>query len=390
MKRNVLARLGPRGQRPPATSRADPRPRLTVVAPSLGILGGQGVQAQALAQALAADGYRVTFVPINPSFPRGLRWLRRLPGARTILNEALFLPGLWRLRRADIVHVFSASYWSFLLGPAPAMLAGRLLGKRVLLNYRSGEADDHLTRWGPLVHPWLRLADEIVVPSEYLRTVFARHGYRVRAIRNLVDTSRFRYRERVPLRPRLLSTRNLEPYYRVDVTLQAFALLKARYADATLTIAGYGSEEEKLRRMAASLAGGSDIRFVGKADRSAMPGLYDEHDVFVNSSVVDNQPVSVLEALAAGLSVVSTDTGDIGAMVRSGETGLLVPRRDPAATAEAVAALLDNPDRALLMARRANQEARKYTWPAVRRQWAEVYRSSHPGGAQELAAAGPA
>lgn len=344
-----------------------------MVAPSLDILGGQGVQAQALAQALAAEGHTVEFVPIDPRFPAGLGRLRRLAYLRTVVNQALFLPSLRRLRGTDAVHVFSASYWSFLLSPTPAMIAGRLMRKRVVLNYRSGEADDHLTRWGVLVHPWLRLADEIVVPSEYLRTVFARHGFRVRVIQNVVDTSRFRYRERVPLRPRFLSTRNLEPYYRVDVTLQAFALLKSRYPEGTLTVVGYGSEEERLRRLAISL-GVSGIRFVGRVERAALPALYDEHDVFVNSSVLDNQPVSVLEAFAAGLPVVSTGVGDIPALVRSGETGLVVSPQDPRATADAVAELLESPDRARLMARRANQEVEKFTWPAVRSQWLAVYR----------------
>jgi glycosyltransferase involved in cell wall biosynthesis len=171
------------------------------------------------------------------------------------MNQALYLPSLLALRDADVVHIFSASYWSFLLAPGPAMLVARLRGKRVVLNYHSGEAEDHLMRWGALIHPWLRLVDEIVVPSEYLQAVFARHGYQARVIRNIVDTSRFRYRERAPLRLRLLSTRNFEPHYRVDTTLEAFALLKAAYPEATLTLAGYGSEETRLRRLAATPTG---------------------------------------------------------------------------------------------------------------------------------------
>ena len=143
--------------------------RIAVVAPTLEILGGQGVQARALVDGLRSDGWDVRLIPINPSFPPGLRWIRRRRYLRTILNQVLYLPGLYRLVRADIVHVFSASYWSFLLAPAPALLAARLLGKRVVLHYHSGEADDHLGRWGRLVHPWLRLAHEIVVPSDYLR-----------------------------------------------------------------------------------------------------------------------------------------------------------------------------------------------------------------------------
>src|SRR5207245_11080245 len=112
-------------------------------------------------------------------------------------------PTVVALRRADVVHIFSASYWSFVLAPRPAILAARSFRKRVVLHYRSGEAQDHLERWGPLVHPWLRLVDEIVVPGEYLRGVFARYGYRARVIHNVVDTSPFRDRSgrHAPPRP---------------------------------------------------------------------------------------------------------------------------------------------------------------------------------------------
>jgi glycosyltransferase involved in cell wall biosynthesis len=348
------------------------RPRIALIAASLEILGGQGVQAHALAGNLRNEGYEVTFIPINPRFPWGLQWLRRYPYARTLLNQLLYLPSLLRLRQSDVAHVFSASYWSFLLAPVPAILVARGLGKRVVLHYHSGEAEDHLGQWGMLVHPWLRWVDRIVVPSEYLRSVFARYGYRAHVIRNVVDASRFPYRERAPLRPRLLSTRNLDPHYKAENTLEAFAVLRTRYPNATLTVAGYGSEEDRLRRLAASL-GSDGIHFVGRVEPTAMPNLYEEADIFVNSSVVDNQPVSVLEAFAAGLPVVSTGTGDLAAMVRDGETGLIVPPGDPVAMAKAVGSLLEDPDHALLLARRARQEVTKYTWSQVREAWTAVY-----------------
>jgi len=243
---------------------------------------------------------------------------------------------------------------------------------RIVLHYHSGVAEDHLAKWGALVHPWLRMVDAIVVPSVYLRNVFSRHGYRALVIPNVVDTSRFCYRERSPLRPHLLSVRNLESFYRVDNTLRAFALLKAQYPKATLTIAGYGREEGRLRRLAASL-GNDGIRFVGRVSPGDMPGLYGEAGIFVNSSVVDNQPVSVLEAFASGLPVVSTGTGDIANLVRDGETGFLVPPDDPAAIVKAVTSLLDDPDRAVHIARRARQEVEQYTWARVREQWAALY-----------------
>ena len=346
--------------------------KVALITASLEILGGQGIQGAALAEGLRRDGAEVTLLPINPPFPRPFRRLRRLPYARTLLNQALYLPSLLRLRRCDVAHVFSASYWSFLLAPLPAMLAARLFGRRVVLHYHSGEASDHLARWGILVHPWLRLADEIVVPSEYLRAVFARHGHRARVIPNVVDAARFRYRERRPLRPRLLSIRNLEPHYRVDNTLRAFALLRERHPDATLTVAGYGGEEGRLRRLARDL-GERGIVFAGRVEPPGVPDLYDRSDIFVNSSVIDNQPVSVLEAFAAGLPVVSTPTGDIPALVRHGSTGLLAPPDDPAALARTIDGLLGSPERARTIARRARRQVEAYAWPGVRRAWASVY-----------------
>ncbi len=348
------------------------RTAVALIAPSVEMLGGHAVQARALADGLRSEGYDVFVVPINPAFPPGLRRLRRLRYARTIVNEVLYLSTLLRLRRADVVHIFSASYWSFVLAPLPAILVARGFGKRVVLNYHSGEAPDHLGRWGLLVHPWLRLVDQIVVPSDFLRAVFAGHRYQTRVIRNIVDTSRFAYRERRILRPRLLSTRNLEPHYRVDNTLEAFGRVRAHYPDATLTVAGYGSEEGRLRQLATSLGVGG-IRFVGRVEPEAMPRLYDEADIFLNSSVIDNQPVSVLEAFAAGLPVVSTGTGDLAALVRDGETGLVIPSNDPRRMTDAILTLLRNPERSVAIGRRARQEAEQYTWPRVRHEWATVY-----------------
>ena len=351
------------------------RPRVSLIAASLDILGGQGVQARSLVDALEGDGYDVTFLPINPSFPRGLRWVRRVPGLRTLLNQLIYVPSLVRIGTTDVVHVFSGSYWSFLLAPVPAMIAARLLGRRVVLHYHSGEADDHLTRWGILVHPWLRLAHDIVVPSDYLRGVFARHGYVARVIPNIVDVARFDDRPRRPFRPRLLSTRNLEPYYRIDLVIEAFARFKAVEPAATLTVAGYGSLEADLRRLAESMGGGA-VRFVGRVEPEAMPALCAEHDIFVNASTLDNQPLSILEAFAAGLPVVSSSAGDIPAMVRDGETGLLAPAGDAAALSERIVAAWRDPDATLERARRAKRETAKYSWRAVRDLWADVYSAT--------------
>jgi glycosyltransferase involved in cell wall biosynthesis len=212
----------------------------------------------------------------------------------------------------------------------------------------------------------------VVVPSEYLRQVFAGHGYQVRVIQNVVDALHFSYHERDPLGPHLLSSRNLEPHYGVDVILRAFALIKKAFPDGTLTIAGWGSQEAALRELAASL-GVDGVSFVGRQAPPAVAALYDRAHIFVNASTIDNQPVSVLEAFASGLPIVTTPTGDIGNMVSARHTGLLVPPDNPPALAAAVTELLKYPARARWMARCARRQVERYTWRVVRESWARVY-----------------
>jgi glycosyltransferase involved in cell wall biosynthesis len=346
--------------------------RIALVAPSLDILGGQGVQAHTLRQLLEREGYAVDFIPINPRFPRGAGCVRRVPYLRTIVNEALYAWSLRRLRGCDVVHVFAAAYWSFLLTVVPATAAARLFGKPLVLNYHSGEAGDHLARWGALVHPLLRAAGDLVVPSEYLRRVFARHGHRARVVPNALSFAGFTYRRRVPLRPRILSTRNLERHYGVGDVIEAFARVRRRRPDATLAVAGVGSEEPRLRALARERCP-EGVTFLGRVDPGEIPALCDRCDVYVNASLVDNQPLSILEAFAAGLPVVSTPTGDISSMIESGETGLLVPERDPGALAAAIESLLDDPERAARMARRAHERVQAHAWREVRQGWLQVY-----------------
>ncbi|HEX4899764.1 MAG TPA: glycosyltransferase, partial [Pyrinomonadaceae bacterium] len=146
------------------------------------------------------------FLPHNPRMPPGFRWLTRIKYVRTAVTTLLYWTLLLaRAWRYDILHIFSASYYSYALSVAPAILVAKLYGKKCILNYRSGEAEDHLKNWRITAIPTMRLADVIVVPSGYLIEVFARFGLKARAIHNIVELERFQYRERRPLRPVFLT-----------------------------------------------------------------------------------------------------------------------------------------------------------------------------------------
>jgi L-malate glycosyltransferase len=345
-------------------------PKIALVAPAVEASDRQAWQARWLAEHLRRDGYPVSCVPMEPFFDRGNGWVARF--LNTLLMECRYMPSLNRLAAADLVQVYSAPYWSFVLAPLPAIVRARRLGKPVVLCYDGREAADHLGQWGSWIHPWLKMVQEIVVPSRHLQTVFAGHGYRTRVIRNMIDKARFPYRPRIPLRPRLLSVGGLESHDGVEYTLVAFALIKTAFPDATLTIAGTGGQEGELEKLTRAL-GLDDVHFLGQVERHAMPTVYADADIFIHGASIDNQPLPLLEAMASGLPIVATGVGDIPDMLSDGFAGTLVPVADPGATAKSVTVLLEQPERASLMAHRAKQSVDRYTWSTVRPQWGQLY-----------------
>jgi L-malate glycosyltransferase len=355
------------------------RLNIAIVAPSMGILGGQAVQAARLLHAWKDDPeVHAWLVPINPVPPGPLRHALRIKYLRTIVTQLVYWPRLFReLARADIVHVFSASYFSFILAPLPAVLVARLLGKPVVMNYRSGEAPDHLKR-SVIARAVLRRVDRNAVPSRFLHDVFAGFGINADVVPNIIDTERFRFRARDPLRPALLSTRNFQGLYNVACTLRAFAVIQARFHAASLTLVGAGAEECALRALAAEL-GLREVHFAGSVQPDEIWRYYAGADIYLQTPDIDNMPSSVLEAFASGCAVVSTEAGGVPAILTNEVHGLLAPCRDHRAVAAAVIRLLDDPRLAARLAEQALASCDRYRWSAVRAQWLSLYRGMVAG-----------
>ena len=348
--------------------------RLLLVAPALRILGGQAVQANYLLEHLSHEpGFEVSFVPHNPRLPGPLRLLQSIKYVRTLVTSFVYCINLLiQIPRHDIVHTFSASYLSFLIAPAPAIIIARLFGKKVILNYRSGEAEDHLRSWPRTAVPILKLADELIVPSQYLVDVFWKFGLRASAIANIIDPARFRFKERKPLLPIFLSNRNLYPLYNVACILRAFAKIQQRFPESRLIIVGDGSQRSALETLARELKL-QNVEFRGRVAPEKMHELYEEAHIFLNSPNIDNMPGSILESFATGMPVVSTSAGGIRCIVSHEQTGLLVPRNDHDAMAAWAIRLLESPELASSVARNAYEECSAYKWEAVREKWLAAY-----------------
>ena len=275
------------------------------------------------------------------------------------------------------MHVFSASYASFLLAPLPAIIVAKLLGRPVIVNYRSGEAPDHLRRsW--IARTALRRADLNVVPSRFLSEVFASFGIPAQIVANTIDLTRFSYRERRPIAPRLLSTRNFESLYNVSCTLRAFALVQAQLsrglADARRQRLRGRRAEDPRRRAPPSQRHvrrrGDPIR-----DRPTLRG--GRH---LRADAVDRQHARVGRSKHS--PPVFPSWPPMSAACRPSSptacTGLLAPDNDAAGVAARIMNVIEQQDEARRRAAAARQTCEAYRWAVVREGWIAVYKSLLP------------
>jgi L-malate glycosyltransferase len=351
-----------------------PRPPIVVIAPQTPPYGGMALQAEKLVRLLRQEGHSVVYLASNLPFPKRLGFVDRLRGVRPFVRAVLIANRLRaELRRAAVVHVLAASWLYFFLVVAPAVLLARLSGRRVIVNYRSGEGREFFRRYGFWAAPVFRLASAVTAPSRFLaEAIRERFGLPVKIVPNIVDLKTFRYRQRSRYQPRLLVTRHLQKMYGVDVVVRAFECIQKRFPEASLEIAGTGSEEARLRALVAE-SGLKNVHFFGHVPHADLPALYDRSDILLNGSHVDNFPGSLVEASAAGLAVVSTNAGGIPAMYENGKTAILVEPGDWRGLADGVQVLIDNPSLGARLTAAAFQLCRQCEWESVRELLYESY-----------------
>ena len=332
-------------------------------------------QCEQLVRFLRADGVVVSFVRTNT--PYRPAWIGRVPVLRAGLRLLPYVVSLWRgVGQVQVVHVFANSGWAWHLLAAPALLVARLRGVPAIVNYRGGQADEFFSVAPRHVLRALAGAAQRVTPSAFLVRVFARHGLVAEVIPNIVDLSRFTPRSprAASADPHLIVTRNLEAIYDIGTALRAFARVREQWPGARLTVAGTGPELAALRMLAGELGVAPAVRFAGGIDNADIAALYASADIVLNPSTADNMPISILEGLAAGVPVVSTDAGGIPDMVEHERTALLVPVGDAETMATAVLRLLDDNSLAQRIRDAGINVVARYSWPRVREKWLVAYR----------------
>jgi glycosyltransferase involved in cell wall biosynthesis len=358
-------------------------PRVGLVGPLPPPSGGMANQTEQLIRLLRLEALHVDLVRTNAPY-RPL-WVGNVPVLRAVFRLVPYLARLWVVAgKVDVMHILANSGWAWHLFAAPAIMVARLRSTPVIVNYRGGNADPFLAQTPKHVLRMLKTVALRVTPSVFLQRVFLKHGLTAEVIPNIIDLSRF-----TPAAPRsfgqsphIVVTRNLETIYDIPTAIRAFAIVRETFSGARLTIAGSGPELANLQALVSLLQLTPYVHFAGRIDNASIPALYASADCMMNSSTVDNMPISILEAFAIGVPVVSTDAGGIPDMVEHGVSGMLVPVGDHDAMAREVLRVLQHPAIAAGLRLTGLAQAGEYAWPQVRAKWLDAYvRSAKHGEA---------
>jgi glycosyltransferase involved in cell wall biosynthesis len=263
----------------------------------------------------------------------------------------------------------------------PALWIAWLRGRAVVVNYRRRRSGTFPGRIFParadVVEPGDDRRRSVAVPAQDLRQSRsalrsgAEHRRSEAVWRGGVAGSADRA-------PHIVVTRNLEWIYDNETAIRALALVRQQFPDCRMSIAGIGPEQGALRQTATECGVDDAVTFVGRLGREAIAAMYRSADIALNPSRVDNMPNSILEALASGVPVVSTQVGGVPYMVDHGRTALLVPPQDPKAMADGIIRLLRDRELAHRLASAGLADVQQFGWPAVKDQWIDIYSRLMP------------
>ena len=214
-----------------------------------------------------------------------------------------------------------------------------------------------------------------VAPSTYLFNIFDNLNYpNLKLIPNTIEIGNYNFLKRNELAPKILWVRSLSVIYNPKMAIDVLAILKTSFLEAELCMVGQEKDVRMndLKEYADSL--GVNVTFTGKLSKTDWIKLSENYDIFINTTHFDNTPVSLIEALALGLPVVSTNVGGIPYLVRDKETALLVNDSDSQAMADAINELIKSPELAKELAANGRKLAEQFDWQIVKNHWKEILK----------------
>ncbi len=212
-----------------------------------------------------------------------------------------------------------------------------------------------------------------VAPSEFLFRIFDSAGFKnLQIIPNAIELNKFPFKDRKQFAPKMLWVRRFQGRYNPMMAIKVLEQLKKEYPNAELCMVG--PEKDGSLQKCKAYAEKHDLKviFTGKLRKKEWAKVSEDYDIFLNSTNIDNTPISVIEAMALGLAIVSTDVGGMKDLIDHNENGILVPWKDEDSMVNAVRTLLKDQEKTALMTLKAREKVSSFDWEIVKINWNQL------------------
>lgn len=271
----------------------------------------------------------------------------------------------------ELLHVHCCSGWGFLPAVLGVSVAKRLK-KRVVVTYHGGGGEAFFDRHPRLVHHVLTRTDANIVLSGFLAQVFEKNQLPYSIIPNVVELEEGQFRQREVIHPHFICIRAHEPLYNIPCVLKAFRTVCEMCPEASLVLVGDGSEHERLKQQVVCM-GLKNVLFPGKVENSDIYRYLDQADVMVSAPVIDNMPMSLLEAMNAGLLVISSRVGGVPYIIDNEVNGLLFESENDVELANRMLCAIQHQKETKSMITQARDSVKQYQWEQIKNKLYLVY-----------------
>lgn len=283
---------------------------------------------------------------------------------------------IWRSRHSyQIAHIDVFSGKALLYAKISTILL-RWLKKTIVLTLHGGGLPEYAAKHPRYVRQVLTAADVVVTPSAYHQQAFLHIRSDIKLIANPINLQEAVYRERSVAAPRLIWVRAFHDVYNPDMAIRVLHLLSLEYPEVHLCMLGPDKGDgslESAMKLSKEFGIESKLQIVGHVTHAEVPRWLDQADIFINTSNYDTAPRSLLEAMANGLCVVSTNVGGIPMMATDKVEAILVDPDDFEAMALAVKHVLDSPDLTNKLNKNARLRAEQSDWSAILPKWDALF-----------------
>lgn len=307
---------------------------------------------------LEQEGYSVFYASDKKSFP-----LRMLDMVKAVFQYR---------KQVSYILIDTYSTKAFWYAFVCSQLA-RILNIKYIPILHGGDLPNRLKNNPKLCRMVFANAYQNVAPSGYLKQAFENEGYsNVIHIPNSIEIEKYEFKTREKLAPKLLWVRAFAKIYNPEMAVKVLFELQRKYPNATLTMVGPDKDGSLQTTKAFADYINCNVNFTGQLSKEDWWELASEHDIFINTTHFDNAPISIMEAMALGLPVVSTNVGGIPYLLKDKENALLVNDNDDKAMTEAILDLLNDQEKANQLAINARTFIGQMDWYVVKKSWTSL------------------